>query len=225
MKVFNPKFRFLSKISLTCLLVASIVFACKESQDDREILKKSPKEPGFGGTSYLKFENISIDHVNANKISSLAGEGYEKPINILTTDISTKSMASITEILNTMKVFDKVESSKLLNTIFYLKNNNLQKIKMEDVEAVSIILSQGENSAQHLLFKRAKENPSNFIIDDTYTTICDQNRVSITNISYIAGMVLKNNSSVNWVRYSDIEELSNMKPNFSNFEISKNLKK
>lgn len=125
MKVFNPKFRFLSKISLMCLLVTSIVFACKESQDDKEILKKTPEELGLGGTSYLKFENISIDHVNANKISSLAGEGYEKPINILTTDISTKSMASITEILNTTEGFNKTVTSKLLNTIFYLKNTNL----------------------------------------------------------------------------------------------------
>ncbi len=96
---------------------------------------------------------------------------------------------------------------------------------MEDVEAVSIILFQGENSAQHLLFKRAKENPNNFTIDDTYTTICDQNQVSTTDISYIAGTVLKNNSSVNWVRYIDIEELSNIKPKVNNSEVSKNLKK
>ena len=54
MKVFNPKFRFLFKISLMCLLVASIVFACKESQDDKEILKKTSEELGLSGTSYLK---------------------------------------------------------------------------------------------------------------------------------------------------------------------------
>ena len=208
-----------------CLLVASIVFACKESQDDKEILKKTPEELGLGGTSYLKFENISIDHVNANKISSLAGEGYEKPINNLTTEISSKSMASITEKLDKIEGFDKAISSKLLNTIFYLKNANLEKIKMEDVEAVSIILFQGENSAKHVLFKRAKENPSNFIVDDTYTTICDQNQVSATDISYIAGTALKNYSSVNWVRYIDIEELSNMKPIVNNSEVNKNLKK
>ncbi len=208
-----------------CLLVASIVFACKESQDDKEILKKTPEELGLGGTSYLKFENIPVDHVNANKVSSLAGEGYEKPINTLTTDISSKSMSLITQILTTTEGFNKTVSSKPLNTIFYLKNANLDKIKMEDVEAVSVILSQGENSAKHLLFKRAKENPSNFTVDDTYTTICDQNQVSATDISYIAGTVLKNNSSVNWVRYINIEELSNMKPNVNNSEINKNLKK
>lgn len=94
-------------------------------------------------------------------------------------------MASINEILNTTKGFNKTASSKLLNTIFYLKNANLEKIKMEDVEAFSIILSQDESSAQHLLFKRARENPSNFIVDDTYTTICDQNQVNVTDVSYI----------------------------------------
>jgi hypothetical protein len=194
MKVFNPTIKFLSKIVLLSLVIASVVFACKDNTKELDNNNSNTQN-----VSYLSFDGLALNHLNATKNNIAQGDGYIKPINILVTSVSSDNLTEITAKSASFLNLEDLDNLKVNPefVVFYLKNENFTNVEFKNIVGISIWTSKGNNTTEHRLYRL--NTSGKFELDKTFNSIC--NIVLKKDITYLATNVLKNEPSINWISY------------------------
>lgn len=191
--------KLISKLTFALLLTVSIIWACKKNTDD------VTGDVNLNTSSHFKFEGIPLNHQNANVVHTPISDGVEKPINILSTELSSVSFNQILEKTTSFFDLENNINQKPVRIIMYLKTGVFDNISMENIEGISIFTQQSENLVQHTLYR--KNIIKKLEIDNKYTSECGS--LLKSDFWYLATSVLQKNNSLNWVDFLDMSQIKN----------------
>jgi hypothetical protein len=214
----NPLLKFKPLGFIICLLTIvlsiSIFVACKDTD---EIVSGEIQTIPKNSTSYLKFNDIPLEHINASIKTILKDGNSPNDVHQLRTEVSNESINNIKKtILSKFSGDISKETVDPETMIFYFSEGNIENPNIKDINAISYFVSKNNDGfREHHLYVRNSGN--NFILNKSYTS--KVGTFELGDVNLLALTVLKNSKNIKWVLYNGLN--SNIKPQIQSSEFKK----
>jgi hypothetical protein len=186
MKVFNPTIKFLSKIVLLFLVIASVVFACKDNSTvDNNVTPNTSKQS-------IKFEGEKLTQLyggTTERVNEINNKNQN--LKFLMSEISDSDISKLTSLLID-KSGIKADPSLTKLIVTYTTGEDLSNVSTKELLGISIFSKKSEGIMTHQLYRR--NNLGTMELDTKYNSDCDL--TTIGDFSYIAGSFSEKSSNI-----------------------------